>query len=217
MAEELSDIQLTIQQAVAQYMDQHVYNNGDFQKHTRTAADDSRGGSTIVISSRKWGIKNCVVAERIIADDNRASEAVAFPFQVQCLKKYATSPYDVMHGWFVSRDYPADAYMLVWPQLKEAEDGESVEVSAVRYLIVGKRELKAAMSKAGYLDTELLKAADVVRRNKVRKVELDPYVQDYDRERFYMLFDMEAANRPVELVITRSFLEQIAGQKSELK
>ena len=205
---------LRIEHEIARYLDDNLYHAPLFSEFKRTPdAIDQKKGSDIILSSDELGLQSAIVDEK--ATIHHINKDIStFAFELSFKSKDSD---DRVTGWFLDDNKATEAYMLIWPFVKQTDirgrfDAMTYEdIAGVRYLLVKRAKIRAYLAKRGYTKQVLLqKAAEIANSGLNGRIEVDTETEDFH---FYFYSSLDYAEKPVNIVIDRPILWYLGDKK----
>lgn len=205
---------LRIEHEIARYLDANLYKPPLFSKHIRTPDEDSqKKGCDIILSSDEYGLQSSVIDEKA-AIHYINQDISTFAFELSYKSKNSD---ERVPGWFLDDRKKTEAYLLVWPFVKQNDirgrfdDMALEDISGLRYLIVNRGKIRAYLAKRGFTKQVLLdKASEIAESNVNGRIEIDNPNEDYH---FYYYSSLDYAEKPVNIIIDRYVLWCLADKK----
>lgn len=234
MAKELFTTDLSDEQTMSLYLDNHLYNNGLFERHDRTPnKSEQKLGCDIVLTSKYWGIENCLVDEKTQMTYFNKDQAT-FAFELFYRKKEDNNSYTTRIGWLIDKDKETEAYLLVWPFSNSDDKRGRIDnlkyddIAGVRYLIVKKNKLLYYLKNKFLTDEKLYKIAKKLFYNDLKGLkdqnilkyyyvdnEGRIYINGWEKD-LYFTCSRDMDEQPVNLVIKRDILWLLADMKGDV-
>ena len=138
-----------------------------------------------------------------------------FAFEIDSIQKYHEKP---VLGWFLNDELITEYYMLIWPNVKCRQSGNTwvrkdireLQVSdftIVEAMLIDKKQLTIELGKMGCERTWLLEYAKRLREKMVGREE---YVTEPINENVKITYTGTLAEKPINAVVRKSFLKSIA-------
>lgn len=212
---------LSQEQIMSLYLDNHLYNSGIFERAERTPnKPEQKKGCDIILTSKFWGIEDCLVDEKAQMTYFNKDQAT-FAFELLYRKKEDNGTYSSRVGWFIDSGRATEAYLLVWPfsdsKFKTGKISNLVydDIAGIRYLIVRKEKIKKYLANKFLTDKKLLYTAKDIyyKRTQLTNGRFLPVNWDSD---VYFTQSTELDERPVNLVIKRDILWLLADMRGNV-
>lgn len=214
MDKSLFDNDLRIEHELARYLDDNLYRAPLFTEFRRTpGAIDQKRGSDIILSSDALGLHSAIADEKATMHHIN-KDITTFAFELSYKSKESD---DRVTGWFLDDSKETEAYMLLWPFVKQVDirgrfDAMTYDdIAGVRYLLVKRAKIRAYLAKRGFTKQVLLqKAAEIANSGLNGRIDVDSEMEDYH---FYFYSSLDYAEKPVNLVIDRPILWCLGDKK----
>lgn len=198
------------EQMVARFLDEHFYLSPLFEKAERVSdKHEQLKGKDIVVSSSRLGLTDAIIDEKDTAhyvNKNIPTFAFELSFMV-----YGNE----VEGWLTDGSKETEYYLLLWPFAKLVEPvskpPEFKEITKLNYLLVRRADIvKMLLDKGFDRDALMQKAREM--RAIVHGYEDNQRLKAADKDAygFYFMYTYFLAEKPVNVVIPRKKLEEIA-------
>ena len=198
------------EQLVAQFLDKHFYLPSLFEKVERVSdKNEQLKGKDIIVSSSRLGLKEAIIDEKDTAhyvNKNIPTFAFELSFLVYGVE---------VEGWLTDIAKETEYYLLLWPFAKLVEPistpPEFKEVTKLNYLLVKRTDILKLLLDKGFDRSALMRKAREM-RSIVRGNEDNQRIKAIDKDAygFYFMYTYFLPEKPVNVVIPRRKLEEIA-------
>ena len=190
---------------VAKFLDKNLYKKEGFLEFTRF--DDKENQLKGKDVSFKLNNKEVLVDEK--AQTTYVNKNLpTFAFEIDFLR----SGNELTEGWLYCKDKETEYYMLVWIEAKKERDFVSDDITNTDCVLIKREDLIIFLYDIGLTIDEINKKAQEIRKNeKVGKTEL-PNTEDC-----YLYYSPSLAEKPVNLVIRKHKLLELATQRWNVK
>ena len=195
---------------VARFLDEHFYLAPLFEKAERVSdKHEQLKGKDIVVSSSRLGLTDAIIDEKDTAhyvNKNIPTFAFELSFMV-----YGNE----VEGWITDGSKETEYYLLLWPFAKLVEPvskpPEFKEITKLNYLLVRRADIvKMLLDKGFDRDALMQKAREMRAIVHVYEDNQRLKAADKDAYGFYFMYTYFLAEKPVNVVIPRKKLEEIA-------
>lgn len=197
------------EQMVARFLDDNFYLPPLFDKATRiTDKQEQLQGKDIIVSSSLLNLDNAIIDEKDTAHYVN-KDIPTFAFELSFL--IGTNE---VEGWLTDKEKKTEYYLCLWPFadiVPNTKPAEFKEITKLRYLLVKREDVLTLLQKKGFDRTRLLQKAKEM-RTIVKGYIDNQRLKATDKEQygFYFMYTYFLQERPVNVVIPRYLLEEIA-------
>lgn len=211
---------LTQEQLMSRYLDEHLYCNGLFEKAERTSdMYYQKEGCDIILTSKYFGIEDCIVDEKTQLNYFNMDQAT-FAFELFYYKPDEYGNRTPHIGWLIDESKNTEAYLLVWPFSSSADKTGKIpnlsyeDIAGIRYLLIKRNRLKRYLQNAGFSDDRLYRDAKRIfyDGNLRGRIFIDFQPDIY----YFKTVDPKVKEQPVNIVVKRSILWLLADMKGEI-
>lgn len=199
---------------VADFLDDYFYISPLFESARRIVdRNEQLRGKDVIVSSTKLKLKDAVIDEKDTAHYVN-KDIPTFAFELSFLLRDGKQ----IEGWLTDDSKETEYYLLLWPFATLVEPvsnpPEFKEITKLRYLLVKRSDVLKLLLSQGFDRDELQKKARMMRAN-IKDAEDNQKIKAIDKEKygFYFMYTYFLAEKPVNVVIPRVKLEEIAIAK----
>lgn len=199
------------EQMVSRFLDEHFYVSSLFEKAERVFDKrEQLKGKDIVVSSSRLGLKDAIIDEKDTAHYVNKN-IPTFAFELSFLLYDGTE----VEGWLTDREKETEYYLLIWPFADLVEPvsrpPEFKAITKLHYLLVRRADIVNLLIGKGFDRDALMRKAREMRAN-VHNNEDNQKLKAADKATygFYFMYTFFLAEKPVNVVIPRNKLEELA-------
>ena len=197
-----------VERVIAQYLDEHLYNDGRFSRHDRT--DDlaeQLSGSDIIITVPSLGIQNVIVDEKAI------THYLTNPLPTFALElSFRSQNGSIVEGWLTDAQKVTEYYLLMWPLASKPWDIEIQDIRKIDYMLVKRSDILQWLASQGYTVDVLREKADYIRKTYTE----NGAIEKEDGKDFYFFLTTKLVERPINIVIRKKIYERLAIMKGTI-
>ena len=147
-----------VERVIAQYLDEHLYNDGRFTRHDRTdGREEQLKGSDIIISVPSLGIKDAIVDEKAITH-YMIRQLPTFALELSFLSQSG----NVVEGWLTDTEKVTEYYLMMWPLATKPWTIEIQDIKSIEYMLVKRSDILQWLASQGYTLDKLKEKANVI-------------------------------------------------------
>ena len=197
-----------IERVIAQYLDEHLYNDGRFTRHDRTdGREEQLKGSDIIISVPSLGIKDAIVDEKAITH-YMIRQLPTFALELSFLSQSG----NVVEGWLTDTEKVTEYYLMMWPLATKPWTIEIQDIKSIEYMLVKRSDILQWLASQGYTLDKLKEKANVIRETITENGAIDK-VNGKD---FWFFLTTKLAECPINVVIRKKVYESLALMKGTI-
>lgn len=197
-----------VERVIAQYLDEHLYNDGRFTRHDRTdGRDEQLSGSDIIISVPSLGIKDAVVDEKAITH-YMTRQLPTFALELSFLSQSG----NVVEGWLTDTEKVTEYYLMMWPLATKPWSIEIQDIKSIEYMLVRRADILQWLACQGYTLDKLKEKARIIRETITENGAIDK-VNGKD---FWFFLTTKLAECPINVVIRKKIYESLALLKGTI-
>lgn len=198
------DIDMQAEQALAKFLDHHLYHEllrerkfASFQRVTSIA--QQKQGIDIIARSADQVAFIDEKAQLHYINNTRPTFAFELEFYIKGRR---------IEGWFLNRSLKTTHYLLLWPNAK-TEDLTVIrdaDFTVVEGIVISRQRIKKYLAQKGFDEDALKAKAEDLRSKRVS----GPQPTSYAGIKFYVSPSSEYLENPINIVISKKILAQIA-------
>lgn len=197
-----------VERVIAQYLDEHLYNDGRFTRHDRTdARDEQLLGSDIIISVPSLGIENAVVDEKAITH-YMTRQIPTFALELSFISQSG----NLVEGWLTDKDKVTEYYLMMWPVATKPWNIEIEDIKYIDYILVKRSDILQWLSNQGYSLDKLREKANAIRNTVTENGAIDKV----DGKDYWFYLTTKLAECPINVVIRKKIYEGLAIMKGTI-
>jgi hypothetical protein len=197
-----------VERVIAQYLDEHLYNDGRFSKHERTDnRDEQLSGSDIILSIPSLGIKDAIVDEKAITH-YMIRQLPTFALELSFLSQNGA----VVEGWLTDAKKVTEYYLMMWPVASKPWTIEIEDIKHIDYMLVKRSDIIDWLANQGYTIDKLKEKANIIRSTVTENGAIDK-VNGKD---FWFFLTTKLAECPINVVIRKKVYESLALMKGTI-
>ncbi len=197
-----------VERVIAQYLDEHLYNDGRFTRHDRTdGREEQLKGSDIIISVPSLGIKDAIVDEKAITH-YMIRQLPTFALELSFLSQSG----NVVEGWLTDTEKVTEYYLMMWPLATKPWTIEIQDIKSIEYMLVKRSDILQWLASQGYTLDKLKEKANVIRETITENGAIDK-VNGKD---FWFFLTTKLAECPINVVIRKKVYESLALMKGTI-
>lgn len=197
-----------VERVIAQYLDEHLYNDGRFTRHDRTdGREEQLKGSDIIISVPSLGIKDAIVDEKAITH-YMTRQLPTFALELSFLSQSG----NVVEGWLTDTEKVTEYYLMMWPLATKPWTIEIQDIKSIEYMLVKRSDILQWLVSQGYTLDKLKEKANVIRETITENGAIDK-VNGKD---FWFFLTTKLAECPINVVIRKKIYESLALMKGTI-
>ena len=197
-----------VERVIAQYLDEHLYNDGRFTRHDRTdGREEQLKGSDIIISVPSLGIKDAIVDEKAITH-YMIRQLPTFALELSFLSQSG----NVVEGWLTDTEKVTEYYLMMWPLATKPWTIEIQDIKSIEYMLVKRSDILQWLASQGYTLDKLKEKANVIRETITENGAIDK-VNGKD---FWFFLTTKLAECPINVVIRKKVYESRALMKGTI-
>ena len=197
-----------VERVIAQYLDEHLYNDGRFTRHDRTdGREEQLKGSDIIISVPSLGIKDAIVDEKAITH-YMIRQLQTFALELSFLSQSG----NVVEGWLTDTEKVTEYYLMMWPLATKPWTIEIQDIKSIEYMLVKRSDILQWLASQGYTLDKLKEKANVIRETITENGAIDK-VNGKD---FWFFLTTKLAECPINVVIRKKVYESLALMKGTI-
>lgn len=197
-----------VERVIAQYLDEHLYNDGRFTRHDRTdGREEQLKGSDIIISVPSLGIKDAIVDEKAITH-YMIRQLPTFALELSFLSQSG----NVVEGWLTDTEKVTEYYLMMWPLATKPWTIEIQDIKSIEYMLVKRSDILQWLANQGYTLDKLKEKANIIRETVTENGAIDK-VNGND---FWFFLTTKLAECPINVVIRKKVYESIALMKGTI-
>ena len=197
-----------VERIIAQYLDEHLYNDGRFTRHDRTdGREEQLKGSDIIISVPSLGIKDAIVDEKAITH-YMTRQLPTFALELSFLSQSG----NVVEGWLTDTEKVTEYYLMMWPLATKPWTIEIQDIKSIEYMLVKRSDILQWLASQGYTLDKLKEKANVIRETITENGAIDK-VNGKD---FWFFLTTKLAECPINVVIRKKIYESLALMKGTI-
>ncbi len=197
-----------VERVIAQYLDEHLYNDGRFSRHDRTdGREEQLKGSDIIISVPSLGIKDAVVDEKAITH-YMTRQLPTFALELSFLSQSG----NVVEGWLTDTEKVTDYYLMMWPLATKPWSIEIQDIKSIEYMLVRRADILQWLACQGYTLDKLKEKARIIRETITENGAIDK-VNGKD---FWFFLTTKLTECPINVVIRKKIYESLALLKGTI-
>ena len=197
-----------VERVIAQYLDEHLYNDGRFTRHDRTdGREEQLKGSDIIISVPSLGIKDAIVDEKAITH-YMIRQLPTFALELSFLSQSG----NVVEGWLTDTEKVTEYYLMMWPLATKHGTIEIQDIKSIEYMLVKRSDILQWLASQGYTLDKLKEKANVIRETITENGAIDK-VNGKD---FWFFLTTKLAECPINVVIRKKVYESLALMKGTI-
>ena len=197
-----------VERVIAQYLDEHLYNDGRFTRHDRTdGREEQLKGSDIIISVPSLGIKDAIVDEKAITH-YMIRQLPTFALELSFLSQSG----NVVEGWLTDTEKVTEYYLMMWPLATKPWSIEIQDIKSIEYMLVKRSDILQWLASQGYTLDKLKEKANVIRETITENGAIDK-VNGKD---FWFFLTTKLAECPINVVIRKKVYESLALMKGTI-
>ena len=197
-----------VERVIAQYLDEHLYNDGRFTRHDRTdGREEQLNGSDIIISVPSLGIKDAIVDEKAITH-YMIRQLPTFALELSFLSQSG----NVVEGWLTDTEKVTEYYLMMWPLATKPWTIEIQDIKSIEYMLVKRSDILQWLASQGYTLDKLKEKANVIRETITENGAIDK-VNGKD---FWFFLTTKLAECPINVVIRKKVYESLALMKGTI-
>ena len=197
-----------VERVIAQYLDEHLYNDVRFTRHDRTdGREEQLKGSDIIISVSSLGIKDAIVDEKAITH-YMTRQLPTFALELSFLSQSG----NVVEGWLTDTEKVTEYYLMMWPLATKPWTIEIQDIKSIEYMLVKRSDILQWLASQGYTLDKLKEKANVIRETITENGAIDK-VNGKD---FWFFLTTKLAECPINVVIRKKIYESLALMKGTI-
>lgn len=197
-----------VERVIAQYLDEHLYNDGRFTRHDRTdGREEQLSGSDIIISVPTLGIQNAIVDEKAITH-YMIRQIPTFALELSFLSQSG----NIVEGWLTDTDKVTEYYLMMWPLATKPWNVEIEDIKSIDYMLVKRSDILQWLATQGYT-VDKLKEKAVIIRNTINENGAIDKVNGRD---YWFYLTTKLAECPINVVIRKKIYESLAIMKGTI-
>ncbi len=197
-----------VERVIAQYLDEHLYNDGRFTRHDRTdGRDEQLSGSDIIISVPSLGIKDAVVDEKAITH-YMTRQLPTFALELSFLSQSG----NVVEGWLTDSDKVTEYYLMMWPVATKRWSIEIQDIKYIDYMLVKRSDILNWLANQGYTIDKLKEKANIIRNTITENGAIDKI----DGKDYWFYLTTQLVECPINVVIRKKIYEKLALMKGRI-
>ena len=197
-----------VERVIAQYLDEHLYNDGRFTRHDRTdGREEQLKGSDIIISVPSQGIKDAIVDEKAITH-YMIRQLPTFALELSFLSQSG----NVVEGWLTDTEKVTEYYLMMCPLATKPWTIEIQDIKSIEYMLVKRSDILQWLASQGYTLDKLKEKANVIRETITENGAIDK-VNGKD---FWFFLTTKLAECPINVVIRKKVYESLALMKGTI-
>ena len=197
-----------VERVIAQYLDEHLYNDGRFTRHDRTdGREEQLKGSDIIISVPSLGIKDAIVDEKAITH-YMTRRLPTFALELSFLSQSG----NVVEGWLTDTEKVTEYYLMMWPLATKPWSIEIQDIKSIEYMLVRRADILQWLASQGYTLDKLKEKARIIRETITENGAIDK-VNGKD---FWFFLTTRLAECPINVVIRKKIYESLALLKGTI-
>lgn len=197
-----------VERVIAQYLDEHLYNDGRFTRHDRTdGREEQLKGSDIIISVPSLGISNVIVDEKAITH-YMTRQLPTFALELSFLSQSG----NVVEGWLTDSDKITEYYLMMWPVATKPWSIEIEDIKYIDYMLVKRSDILQWLASQGYTLDKLKEKANIIRETITENGAIDK-VNGKD---YWFFLTTKLVECPINVVIRKKVYESLALMKGTI-
>lgn len=211
------DIDMTNEQMLAKYLDEHFYSTGKFEKFERvTDKYQQLLGKDIIVTSSKLNLTNTIIDEKNTSHYVN-KDIPTFAFELSTLTKNGT----LVEGWLTDPRKQTEYYLLAYPFANLINPYDKVptfkEITKVKLLLIKRDAILKFLESSGYNRESLINVSKIIREH-VKSQEDNKEIKERMKSNkgFWFNETLHLSEKPINVIIPRNKLEELAILKSEV-
>ena len=197
-----------VERVIAQYLDEHLYNDGRFTRHDRTdGREEQLKGSDIIISVPSLGIKDAIVDEKAITH-YMTRQLPTFALELSFLSQSG----NVVEGWLTDSDKVTEYYLMMWPVATKRWSIEIQDIKYIDYMLVKRSDILNWLANQGYTIDKLKEKANIIRNTITENGAIDKI----DGKDYWFYLTTQLVECPINVVIRKKIYEKLALMKGRI-
>ena len=197
-----------VERVIAQYLDEHLYNDDRFTRHDRTdGREEQLSGSDIIISVPSLGIKDAIVDEKAITH-YMTRQLPTFALELSFLSQSG----NIVEGWLTDSDKVTEYYLMMWPVATKPWSIEIEDIKYIDYLLVKRSDILQWLSSQGYTVDKLKEKAEIIRNT----ISENGAIDKVDGKDYWFFLTTKLAECPINVVIRKKIYESLALMKGRI-
>lgn len=197
-----------VERVIAQYLDEHLYNDGRFSRHERTdGREEQLLGSDIIISVPSLGIQDAIVDEKAITH-YMIRQIPTFALELSFLSQSG----NIVEGWLTDTDKVTEYYLMMWPLATKPWNVEIEDIKSIDYMLVKRSDILKWLANQGYTIDKLKEKAEIIRKTVTENGAIDK-VNGKD---YWFFLTTKLAECPINVVIRKKVYESLALLKGTI-
>ena len=197
-----------VERVIAQYLDEHLYNDGRFTRHDRTdGREEQLSGSDIIISVPSLGIQNAIVDEKAITH-YMIRQIPTFALELSFLSQSG----NLVEGWLTDTDKVTEYYLMMWPLASKPWSIEIQDIKSIDYLLVKRSDILQWLANQGYTVDKLKEKAEQIRNTVTENGAIDKE----NGKDYWFFLTTKLAECPINVVIRKKIYESLAIMKGTI-
>lgn len=213
MMKSYRDIDTPNEHMLGEYLDEKFYSSDLFDGFQRfTSQADQILGKDIIVTSKKLNLNNAIIDEKNSAHYVN-KDIPTFAFELSAITKGGKE----RKGWLIDQNLKTEYYLLIWPfaDLVNANDKVPIfkKVTKAKVLLIQKKKLLEYLRSNGmrmnlleFYSNEVRSQVTDQKQNENMKAK---FKEKYNKK-FWIQKSLGLAEKPINIVISRSELEKIA-------
>ena len=197
-----------VERVIAQYLDEHLYNDGRFSRHERTdGREEQLLGSDIIISVPSLGIQDAIVDEKAITH-YMIRQIPTFALELSFLSQSG----NIVEGWLTDTDKVTEYYLMMWPLATKPWNIEIEDIKSIDYMLVKRSDILDWLASQGYTINKLKEKAELIRKT----ISENGAIDKVDGKDFWFFLTTKLAECPINVVIRKKIYESLAIMKGTI-
>ncbi len=197
-----------VERVIAQYLDEHLYNDGRFSRHERTdGREEQLLGSDIIISVPSLGIQDAIVDEKAITH-YMIRQIPTFALELSFLSQSG----NIVEGWLTDTDKVTEYYLMMWPLATKPWNVEIEDIKSIDYMLVKRSDILDWLASQGYTINKLKEKAELIRKT----ISENGAIDKVDGKDFWFFLTTKLAECPINVVIRKKIYESLAIMKGTI-
>ena len=197
-----------VERVIAQYLDEHLYNDGRFTRHDRTdGREEQLKGSDIIISVPSLGIKDAIVDEKAITH-YMTRQLPTFALELSFLSQSG----NVVEGWLTDTEKVTEYYLMMWPLATKPWTIEIQDIKSIEYMLVKRSDILQWLASQGYTLDKLKEKANIIRNTITENGAIDKI----DGKDYWFYLTTQLVECPINVVIRKKIYEKLALMKGRI-
>lgn len=197
-----------VERVIAQYLDEHLYNDGRFTRHERTdEREEQLKGSDIIISVPSLGIKDAVVDEKAITH-YMIRQIPTFALELSFLSQSG----NIVEGWLTDSDKATEYYLMMWPLAIKPWNIEIEDIKSIDYMLVKRSDILQWLANQGWTVDKLREKAISIRNTFTE----DGAIEKVNGKDYWFYLTTKLSEHPINIVIRKKVYESLALMKGTI-